>query len=373
MEKNKLIALLKGIASSLIWGLGQLFNRQYIKAAIFFMFFVSIILIEVSSGSYDETFDIFEDKIAGDEIQEELSNYLPVWYYYNLKGVNPTSDYAYEDFDLLHDVAESNGYTFDEVNLVFYDENNQVIEVDNIPYASKDMYEYLGEQLVAIEEEALVNGVEDLEAEAEVLADAAVLSIVEDTIYEHADRNVRLGSNFVADRDTIIESLAIEDLEDLGHTVGEANWDNTLSTYLDDNNEPLLLEAVDNMVVEEYALIYDEEFEAVERQTIAIYYIGYYNGFFNDLYGDLVLEYESVASFTDMLQARLISVGLNMDNDDYNKMLIRIYFEYNPELYEEFIDETDNFFYERAGFFVKGIWGIVTLGSIPQQTILEQS
>ena len=371
MEKDKIIALLKGIASSLIWGLGQLFNRQYVKAAIFFMLFVSIIMIEVSSGTYDQEFNLFDDKIAGDEIQEELSNYMPVWYYYNLKELNPASEYAYEDFDLLHDVAESNGYTFDEVNLVFYDENNEIIEVDNIPYATQDLYEYLGEQLIEIEEETLVNGVEDLEDEAVILAEAAVLSIVEDTIYEHANRNIRLHANFIVNRDIRIELFAIEDLEELGHTVGEADWDNTLSTFISANEEALLLEAVDYMVIEEYTLIYDDEFEDVDRSTRAIYYIGYYNGFFNDLYGELVLEYESVASFTDMLQARLVSLGLNMDNDDYNKMLIRIYFEYNPELYETFIDNTNNFFYERSGFFVKGVWGVITLGSIPQQTIYQ--
>ena len=70
MENGKLKAILKAIGSSLIWGLGQIFNRQFIKAAIFLGIFSLLIFIEFSTGSYSAEFDLFEDKIPGNEIEE---------------------------------------------------------------------------------------------------------------------------------------------------------------------------------------------------------------------------------------------------------------------------------------------------------------
>ena len=41
-RNNKILHILKAVASGLVWGLGQLFNKQYIKALMFFfsIFFV---------------------------------------------------------------------------------------------------------------------------------------------------------------------------------------------------------------------------------------------------------------------------------------------------------------------------------------------
>ncbi len=370
MEMKKIIALLKAIGSSLIWGLGQLFNRQLIKATIFFGLFSLLIFIEVSSGSYGTEFDLYDDKIPGNEMQEELSNYLPTWYYYNLKVYNPLSEFAYEDFDLLHDVAESNGYTFDEDTLVFHDENGDPIQVDNITYSNDDMYAFLGEQIRLIEEIELENGVEDLEIEAEILANENVLKIVEALIVERAERDIRLGGNFETLRLERVTLNATNILVAGGHTVGEVDWDNTLTTYIDDHNEALVIQAEDELFTEKYIEIYDDVYEDIDRSTRAIYYVGYYNSHFKALFGDLILQYDSVASFADMLQGR-ITQNINMDNDDFNKMLARIYFSYNPEGYEELLDQVNNVFYERAGFFVKGIWGLVTMGSIPQKTLYQ--
>ncbi len=370
METKKLIAILKAIGSSLIWGLGQLFNRQFIKATIFLGIFLFLIFVEFSTGSYGTEFDLYDDKIPGNEMQEELSNYLPTWYYYNLKEYNPLSEYAYEDFTLLHHVAESAGYTFDEDTLTFFDENNDVIQVDNISYANEDMYAFLGEQIRNIEIIELENGVQDLEDEAVILANANVLSIVEDLIVERAERDIRLSGDFDALRLERVTIIATDILVADGHIVDEAGWDDILSTYIDDHNEALVLQAEDELFTEKYDEIYDDVYEDIDRGTRAVYYVGYYNSHFNQLFGDLILEHDSVASFADMLQAR-VTQNLNMDNDDFNKMLSRIYFSYNPEGYDELVDQVNNVIYERSGFFVKGIWGLATLGSTPQKTLYQ--
>ncbi len=370
MERKKIIAIIKAISSSLIWGLGQLFNRQFIKATIFFGIFSLLIFIEISTGSYGTEFDLYNDKIPGNEMQEELSNYLPTWYYYNLKEYNPLSEFAYEDFALLQDVAESNGYTFNEDTLTFYDENNDKIEVDNISYSNEDMYDFLGEQIRIIEEVELDNGVQDLEVEAEVLANQDVLNIVEDLIVEQAERDIRSSGNFETLRLDRINSIVTRILVADGHVEGEAGWDDTVSTYISAHNEDLVVQAEDELITEEYNRIYDDVYDDIDRSTRAVYYVGYYNGHFNKLFGDLILEHDSVRSFADMLQGR-ITQNINMDNDDFNKMLAHIYFSYNPEGYQELLSQVDNFYYERGGFFVKGIWGLITMGTIPQKTLYQ--
>jgi arabinogalactan oligomer/maltooligosaccharide transport system permease protein len=369
--KTPPFVMIKTIASALVWGLGQFLNRQFIKGFIFLAIFAGLIGIEVSTGSYDQTFNIYDDKMPGDEISVELANYWPTWYYYNLEALNPTSEYAYTDFTFLHDVAESNDLTFDEDDLQFYTQDGQVKQVDNISYDRDRLYAFLGEQLRDIEAIAFEDGVEAIEAEADELATEAVHSIVDAAITEKAERDVRLSSTFEEDRQAKMESIATEALIADGLDPSDPSFDTALEDYINDNYDSLLVAAFNSMVAEQYDVVYEEEFEAINRKTRAIYYLGYYNNSFNDLYGSELLTYDSIGSFRDMLQARLISQGLQMDNDDYNKMLAHIYFEYDEALYETTTERVNNFYYERAGFFVKGIWGLVTMGSIPQTTLFQ--
>ena len=427
----KLPSFVIAILSGFVWGFGQLINRQYIKALIFFLIFSLVLFVEFATGSYTEEFNLYNDKIPGNEIEEELSNYLPTWYYYNLKDVNPTSESkAYEDFALLHDVAESNGYTFDEATLSFYDENGISKEVDNIAYPSADMYAFLGTQLRMIEDQVidasagnadnieliivddvtrnevlallraeaekdvleddnnagletaaleelidlrhveLISEINGLEEVAEILAKQSVLSIVEGLIDEQAERDIRVTGDFdelVAAR---VNENATAILIEEGHLVDEDGWDLRLSTYISVHEEALVLQAGTELVNEKYNEIYDIEFETINATQTKVYYTTYYNSHFNNLFGDLILQFDSVAGFKDMMQARLGQLT-NMDNDDYNKMLARIYFEYSPELYDEIVDGVNNVYYERTGFFVKGAWGLATMGSISQTTLYQ--
>ncbi|MCF7927284.1 MAG: hypothetical protein K9L74_06920, partial [Candidatus Izimaplasma sp.] len=209
---TKLPAIVKAVLSGIIWGFGQLLNRQYVKALIFFLLFALILGVEFGTGNYGHEFDLYDDKMPGDEIQEELSNYYPTWYYYNHVDFNPTSSYAYEDYSLLHDVAESNNLTFDEETFLFYDASNNIVEVDNISYTNKDMYEFLGLELRRIEEIEFDNGVEDIKEEADQLATIKVETLVESTLDEMADRDVRLSNTFIIDRQERMEEIATEEL-----------------------------------------------------------------------------------------------------------------------------------------------------------------
>jgi arabinogalactan oligomer/maltooligosaccharide transport system permease protein len=365
----KLPSFIIAILSAFIWGFGQLINRQYIKALIFFSIFLLIVLVEIGTGSYGQEFNLYDDKLSGEELEEEVSNYLVSWYYYNLDAVNPTSTYGYTDLTFLEHVAEVNGYTFDEATMTFYDENNVVKQVDNITYPNADLYAFLGEQLRIIEDAELEDGIEEIQEQADILAKADVQELAESRLLEIAERDVRTKEGYADSLEAMIETIAIEELVNDGNNETDPGFDTLLANYITSNYNQLEDDAFDRLAAEEFTLIYDEEYPSIEQAYMSVYYTGYYNNYVNDIYGDIVLNYDSIRAFKDMMQARLISPGLNMDNDDFNKMLIHIYYEYNPEAYETVVERTNNFFYERAGFFVKGVWGGITLGSTPQQTV----
>ena len=149
-------------------------------------------------------------------MEEEVSNYMPAWYYYNLEELAPYGDYKYEDFTFLHDVADVNGYTFDEENLVFFDDRSQVVQVDKITYSNQDLYNFLGEQLRDIEEIELESGIDAVYEQADTLAKADVLQLVNDRIVEIANREFLTLETYDEDLETKINELATAALVALG-------------------------------------------------------------------------------------------------------------------------------------------------------------
>ncbi len=61
------VVILKTAASSLIWGLGQLLNKQWLKALFFFGFFALFLTIELSTSSYGQEISIY-NLMAGQNI-----------------------------------------------------------------------------------------------------------------------------------------------------------------------------------------------------------------------------------------------------------------------------------------------------------------
>ncbi|HKM30467.1 MAG TPA: hypothetical protein VJZ51_06930, partial [Bacilli bacterium] len=71
--KGKLKHILKAIASGFIWGLGQVFNKQYLKAAFFFLFFALFIGIELGSSKFISGYDPYIEQLPGDDFGENLA------------------------------------------------------------------------------------------------------------------------------------------------------------------------------------------------------------------------------------------------------------------------------------------------------------
>ena len=72
----KALSTIKAILSAVIWGSGQLLNRQYIKALFFFIIFVGFVGTELFTSSYFEETSAYT-KLVGDDLTD-------TWYQDNL-------------------------------------------------------------------------------------------------------------------------------------------------------------------------------------------------------------------------------------------------------------------------------------------------
>jgi arabinogalactan oligomer / maltooligosaccharide transport system permease protein len=235
------MVILKTAASSLIWGLGQLLNKQWIKALFFFGFFALFLTIEFSTSSYGQEISIYK-LMAGQNITSETSKGIFNDYYYNLL------DGRYEDTSLLEYVAEINNLTYDADTQLFLNASGIAVqpESNNIQFREEQLYDFLAEQMRKIDE----------------------------------TRDLRT------------------------------------------------------------------------------------NGF------ELLLEYDVFKAFQDSIVGGLGGRD-NYNTDAYNKMLVQLMFRFDETIYERYAEVFLNPFHENAGFFVKGLWGVITLGVTPSRTVTE--
>ncbi|MCR3906893.1 MAG: hypothetical protein NUK62_07730, partial [Tenericutes bacterium] len=93
----KVFSILKAIASGLVWGLGQVLNKQYLKAIFFFFFFVLFISIELFTSKYFEETDAM-DKIVGKDFSDQ---YVQLGFLADYNYNKFLSGSGYESFELF--------------------------------------------------------------------------------------------------------------------------------------------------------------------------------------------------------------------------------------------------------------------------------
>ncbi len=358
----------KAVLSMFIWGLGQLLNRQYIKALMFFLVFFMVIGIEYNTGNYGKDYDFYNEKLAGEEAEEEFSNGFIIDYYFNTDG-NPffSAGANYEDVSFLELVADENGVIFDEVSKEFKQTDGTPLSSQEIQGLTLDvlkLYEFLGAELRRVEEQG--NSVSQLLLDSIAMADADVLEQTKADIYTIATNESRGRDGYPELLEQTISDLAQEDIT-------EQSYSGTLQQYIDAYIDLLTLEAEIVIFTATYDEIYDDRFDVEYESNFLIYHAGNKKMYYNEGYGDIVKgESDVIDAFDNYIYSKFFTNQLNMDNEDANKMLLRIYFEYRPEEFTTLIDELNNPFYEQGGIFVKGVWGVATLGSVPQTSLVRQ-
>lgn len=384
---TKLPPWAKAILSALVWGFGQLLNRQYIKAAIFAGALALVIFIELDTGSYDESFDLYEDRIPGEELPEELTNYWPTWYYYKhidfmvvKTGIPvnlvPDAETLYTEYEFLDYVADINGYTFDRASFEFLDENNDDVLVDDILLSNEDFYTYISGEILRIEGELAESGtLQSIVDEAEIYADSIVEEKTQEAIRNKAVAEMGADdayqTNFDAKFDELLEGKLCVGFDPV--CPADPEYDDAVTAYLADASkfDQLVKETNDELIQPFIDIITTNEYDVIYGGQEATYRLNSLNFKYKELYGELVFEYDSIRSFKEMLDERISSTGLGIDNDDFNKMLTRIYFGMHEEDFTTLIDYINDFYHERGGFFIRGIWGVVTMGTAQLTTVDE--
>ena len=302
MKNNKLPHILKAIASGLVWGLGQLFNKQFVKAAIFFLIFVTFLGIEINTGDYfnSEPFDLYETKIAGEYLgsatirdnsgNQSFSQEFPRWLQFN--NVNPT-DTEWQTF-----LSENK-----------FNTPQNTVNTDKI-------LTFVGQRIRSIND---------------------------------------------AKKDTLLtQAIAIAEGEAVAYVEGQAT--DALRIQLGDPTATKVTHPVEWQA--QYDRLYPNLYPTrLENRTLVN---------FNRLYNLEMLKDDFLEGLQEYFTLKAYQPGSNfttIKDDDWNETLLRIYYEAFPEDFPEVYDAYNNFYYERGGFFLKGIWSILTLGEAPQRTI----
>lgn len=367
MKKAKHI--LKAVASGLIWGLGQVFNKQYLKALFFFLFFALMIGIEVGTGNYIGGFDPYDEKLEGEDFGPNLANNVYKAYTMDVldKKMQPVK--AFDDFYAEH---KTDGFT-----------NEELIEylAMDIKNGSRIKYYLMTDYVKAMDTVKENDRASDLypEEDAEAISTLkkfnAFLTTYQNptTLEEYYQKTIGTGTSArnvyvnLSNEEDVLEKEAIANFYVLNRK-NVIYYDK--ATY---SNYYIEVTSSDGNVYYENIQNYKEktlkENFVLADHTQLKKYVGsiYYNE--EDVYGYYSPEVDGYKAtpftkfFSDEINTSLYGIGSRYDQTDLGKFKLRVYFAMQPEIKEDFESRFDNFFYDRAGFFLEGFWGVVTIGT----------
>lgn len=359
----KFISVIKAIASGLVWGLGQLLNGQFLKALFFFIFFAGIILIELLTSNYFVDTDAMR-KVIGKNFGNEyvelgfVADYE--WYKFENNGV------GYEPFELYLD--EIGGY-------------DHLTEAKLIEFIARD----LGESSPIVYKNILPIVPETFLAEE--FDDASRVHLFRrQTLYKDAE-----GTLFQELDVTLPNGDSVKRYYESTILTGELNRDNELEsreglTPFVKNGEIYRVQGVlyvrvsDAGVTRHINLLTDEivtfpgniipsrvqvagPLYRITQDDIERIYEYYEPGL---IYNSVRLQYNPTVFSRILRQSMLYTYtqpGNSYTDNDYTRLMLKVYFELNPEIRDKFYADYNDFFYDQAGMFVRGYWGVITLGT----------
>ncbi|MGD9886909.1 MAG: carbohydrate ABC transporter permease, partial [Bacilli bacterium] len=368
--KGKIVHILKAVASGVIWGLGQIFNRQYWKALFFFVFFAILFSIEIGTSRYISGYSPYE-KIPGVDLNQNFVNRFVSSYKADVFDGMP----AVASFDTFYNEHKDNDFTPEEFI--------QYLAI-NIKDGSKVKYYVLAEELQASEANKGKDRLTDLIPNED---DDAINTLtgfnVIFTTYQDVDGDeyykynqgtstdpsfVYINANDENDILTANDIATFDQLDRPGNIYVNSTYTKFYNEVSINKNGDLTTLRYDN-IIDNTDRILKSDAEAsdltkIPKITDALYYsdttvYGYFNP---EGRGG---KYRSTAFSAYVSQYFVDFQSLYKTNtpEDFAKFKLRIYFEINPDIKMSFEETYDNFFNDRAGFFIKGIWSIFTLGT----------
>lgn len=378
-KKSNFIHVLKAIASGIVWGLGQVFNKQYIKAAFFFFFFAILILIELGTSHIISGYDPYEEQLEGDNFSENFANKTREYYETNYAS-KMMKIQSFEDFLTEHyKVEEINGkkvitdpFTNDElIEYLALDIHSgsktkytRLVDLINNKYIDKEY----ADDLMPSEDETKINSLISFNGIKTTYLDP----LTEKQYYmeirdpEGESYNVYVNVN---DPTEEVRSKDLTNLQALSRN-NEIYYDSLTKTkfYIEvkNGNEIVFYENIQNPLEKIQRTDFDLSlYKKLEMESLTGNLM-YDNENIYLYFNPEIHEYKETPFtkfFSESLEYTVYSIGSKFDQTDLAKFKLLVYFAIHPEVKASFENDYDNFFYNRAGFFLKGFWGVLTLGT----------
>ncbi|HHW79942.1 MAG TPA: ABC transporter permease subunit [Acholeplasmataceae bacterium] len=393
----KFMSYLKAILSGLVWGLGQLFNKQFIKALFFFIFFVAFIGIELGTSNYfyeeTEEYEIAYNKIPGESINDILTDF-PSFYGVRVGTYSSERDLNFEAY-------------LEEIGVVT--ENNIPINGTEKYFTEAKAIEYFAREYKKSSPEIFINIKTKETIPYEDFNLDSFYNIKTREVLYYSENNDKFYAEYTYEnedgeqfRDYIETNFftnnKIENPEVLNSNEGLQRVSKQVTTDSNKVQTGLFIDNSGNLYLNVNYQTFDEEGksqsniktllintdnEIIESGTtvltpITIFGPIYMNG--TDKYehyrpamnhNGVRIQYNDIPimkSFKAFMRDRMDGAfGRQIESADYERLMLMLTFELNPEIREDFTNHYNNFFFDRAGMFVKGVWSVATLGIAHKQ------
>lgn len=367
----RVFSTIKAIASTFIWGSGQLLNRQYIKALFFFIIFVGFVGTELFTSSYFEETSAYT-KLVGKDLSDNWYQNNLYARYFTLKNENNTrvngfGATGYEPFETFLRSLNIPENASDTETL------SALNEINMLQFIADDLREANLPTVMNLSTSDKVFATDFDLTEGILIERRGILFVDEDGLY-YIERNIILedGTN---QKEFIETSMLYGGLNEANIKLsnnGMIRFEKLNEIYEVEETYYLRVK-IDglfrfvNLLTEEIVLNIEMDNNKVSIEgpmyVIENTFYEYYEA--GMIYLSQRLQYEET-SFTRVFRQALyydyVADHLDYSNADFNRLMVRIYLNLNPTLKETYETQYNNFFYDQAGFFIRSYWSVGTLG-----------
>lgn len=386
-ETMKAISYIKAILSGLVWGLGQALNKQYLKALFFFIIFIGFVSTELLTSSYFEETSAYT-KLVGKDLGDDWyrESFIPRYLdnVYRLKN-SPRNlileqHLAEDRIDTyIASVGGVQNATVQGIYQIIEPSLNNVVEDDILAIIATDLLENN-----EIFFKNLTNG---LKESSDVFNNSTKQLIVRRGVlfqdelgvfYVERNKTNEDGSN----QKEFVKTTLLDDQRDetviLSSVENFLIWTKTNKVFSVNGNfyiQVSINNPETNIATFKYVNILNEEvvntinltnnqvsiegvLYVIDNQPFEYYEAG-------SIYLGQRLQYLETPLTRIFRESLYNDYSLKVfpyTNADFNRIMLKLYLNINPNLKDVFESQYNNFFYDQAGFFIRSYWSVVTLG-----------
>ncbi|WP_025724815.1 carbohydrate ABC transporter permease [Acholeplasma granularum] len=374
-------SVIKTILSGFIWGIGQVFNKQYIKALFFFIFFAVFVTLELVSSNY-----FYEEKYENEiPLSKIKGNSLGEWYHkalfqqYDVQILNNNRIESFDNFLEEIGVEEKDPFGYYAGPTGRDNPTAKLFTEDRfIEFFAKDLKEASFLRYTEFGTTNVIRAEDFNRNDAKRLITLENTEILWDEINNKfylplTNQNIpgqEITEYFETNPLTRIDNPnTINNIEGLSRfrKTGKLFKEGTtyyVEVFVNTENRMFLeLNSTTFNLVEPSPTFVPIEVTNILGQVFelnGVLYEYYEPGL---IHNGVRAQYKQTP-FSNLFRRAMVQGNeINpINDDDYVKLMVRVYMELNPEFKAQYFKDFDNFFYDHAGMFLKGYWEVITLG-----------